>query len=328
MLKAFLNKPLKHRVLRGLFLAIFVGAALAWIPTPFYLEAPGRVENVGPMIDIQTETFPSSGSFLLPTVVAEPATLLYCFYGFLTPDAVLTRNAERAPQAQSPDSDNGQMAMSQYFSTLVALNAVGHDMRPEFRGLRILKVIPQSPNLGVLEEGDLLTSLSDQKLTSFADFKNHLNRAKAGQKLDSQVDRKGQILNLKLSVFRPDGKPRIGVRLMPEFQQTELPFKITFESGTTSGASGGLVFALEIYNRLTQPDITKGRTIAATGTLDVRGNVGPINGINFKLKGAQAAGCQIFLVPESNLSDITWQPDGMKVIPVRNFNDALNALNS
>ena len=105
-----------------------------------------------------------------------------------------------------------------------------------------------------------------------------------------------------------------------------MPFPIVFNSGTTSGASGGLVFALEIYNRLTPEDLTKGRRIAATGTLEPSGEVGPIEGINFKMMGAQRAGCSVILFPKANLKDLDWIPEGVKLIPVENFNEALDAL--
>ena len=59
---------------------------------------------------------------------------------------------------------------------------------------------------------------------------------------------------------------------------------------------------------------------------DGKGRVGPIDGINFKLKGAQRAGADVILIPQDNLEDVDWSPQGVKVIPVSSFNDALHVL--
>ena len=42
--------------------------------------------------------------------------------------------------------------------------------------------------------------------------------------------------------------------------------------------------ALAIYNYLTEEDITHGKTIVGTGTIDINGNVGLIGGVKYKLK--------------------------------------------
>ena len=44
--------------------------------------------------------------------------------------------------------------------------------------------------------------------------------------------------------------------------------------------------ALAMYDALTREDITKGKTIAGTGTIDANGNVGAIGGVIYKLSGA------------------------------------------
>ena len=64
-----------------------------------------------------------------------------------------------------------------------------------------------------------------------------------------------------------------------------------------SGPSGGLMLALAIYNSLTKKDITKGRVIVGTGTIDEDGTVGSIGGVEYKLKGAVKSKASIFLVP-------------------------------
>lgn len=324
MAKSFFQKPLKVRALRGLLLAAVLGILVYYVPTPYRLEAPGRAESVGPMVTLETKTYPTSGRFILPTVVSEPATLLFCIYSLFDPDAILIRKGPTTPMAQSPG--DGQMALSQYISSIVALQATGYDFRGDFAGLRVLRIDDTSPNHDTLRVGDVLTQLNGAKLQSFADFKNLLDRSAPGDSLSASVNREGQDLQLKLKVYAPQQRPVLGVIIRPEVERKELPFPINFRSGSTVGASGGLVFALEIYDRLTPEDLTRGRTIAATGTLDLGGQVGEIEGLPFKIRGAARAGATILLYPKGNGHEITDVPEGLEVIPVTTFNEALDAL--
>lgn len=326
-MKAFLQKPLKVRVLRG-FLLAFVLSLGAWlIPTPFHLEAPGRVFEVGAIITVDSnEVYPSRGTFLMPTVISEEATVLYCLYSLFDPEATLQRTPSSEPMAQSPNSGQGQMLRSQYFAAVVAFRALGHELPVELSGLRILQVRPDSPNQEVLKSGDLISKIEDTKLTSFRQFKRVLKEKKSGSPFPATIVRQGVESKIQLEVFRPEDRALIGVNLRPEYVRGDFPFPVRFTSGNASGASGGLVFALEIYNRLTSEDITRGRRIAATGTLDPSGQVGEIHGLEMKLKGAQRAEAQIVLVPKDNYNSLGWLPDGVEVIPVESFKQALDVL--
>jgi PDZ domain-containing protein len=324
MPKSFFNKPLKHRILRGFVLAIALSIFVAVVPTPYQLNAPGRVEEVGQLVEIQAKTYPSKGTFLLPTVVSENATILYVLYSLLDSGATLTTRESDEPMAQSPQGDL-QMGASQYFSTIVALKAVGHDVRGEFEGLRVLNLNEDSPNRKALEPDDLLIKIEDTGIESFQTLRDVLDKRKPGDVLQVTVKRNGQDAIVDVTVFSVKDRNLLGAFMRPEFN-TEFPFPVRFETGTTSGASGGLVFALEIYNQLTPGDITKGRRIAATGTLDPNGRVGPIEGIDMKLIGAQRAQAQVVLIPQANVDDVSGLPPGVEVISVETFNEALHAL--
>ena len=56
------------------------------------------------------------------------------------------------------------------------------------------------------------------------------------------------------------------------------------------------MMALNIYNALVEEDITGGKKIAGTGTIDENGNVGEISGIVHKIRGAEN-NADIFLAP-------------------------------
>ena len=66
-----------------------------------------------------------------------------------------------------------------------------------------------------------------------------------------------------------------------------------------------------------QVDLTHGRFIAGTGTIDADGKVGPIGGIQLKMIAARNAGATVFLAPAGNCSDVKGAiPGGLQVVKV------------
>ena len=54
---------------------------------------------------------------------------------------------------------------------------------------------------------------------------------------------------------------------------------------------------------LSSDDITHGKKVVGTGTIDVYGNVGEIGGIKYKLMAASKKNADIVFVPEANYKE-------------------------
>jgi len=75
-------------------------------------------------------------------------------------------------------------------------------------------------------------------------------------------------------------------------------------------------------------DITAGKTIAGTGTIDLNENVGRIGGVVQKVIAAEKAGADYFLVPEGNYEQAKKVARKVELIPVANLEEALKFLDS
>jgi len=104
------------------------------------------------------------------------------------------------------------------------------------------------------------------------------------------------------------------------------PKKITFKVAETGGPSGGLIFSIGLVELLTEIDLMQGRHIAGTGTIDNRGVVGAIGGINEKIQTAKKAGATLFFAPVDNAEEISNVPDGIEVITVATLAQAVSYL--
>lgn len=84
---------------------------------------------------------------------------------------------------------------------------------------------------------------------------------------------------------------------------------------------------MEIYNRLTPGDLTKGYRIAGTGTINAEGVVGPIGGVKHKIVAADREGAEVFFVPIKNYEEAKTKADkigtSMKLVPVSTLDEAL-----
>ncbi|AJP05141.1 hypothetical protein TU94_30660 [Streptomyces cyaneogriseus subsp. noncyanogenus] len=97
------------------------------------------------------------------------------------------------------------------------------------------------------------------------------------------------------------------------------------------GPSAGLMFALGIIDKIEGDgrggDLTGGRTIGGTGTIAADGTVGAVGGIELKEQAVRRDGVRNFLIPRSQCATaLTARPEGLRLIPVRTLDDALDAL--
>ena len=105
--------------------------------------------------------------------------------------------------------------------------------------------------------------------------------------------------------------------LAPYLRSGELTDQlIHFDLPNTGGPSGGLVFALGLVEKLNSAQLVNGRLIAGTGTINEKGEVGPIGGIEDKLIGAKRAGATLFIAPVDNCVDIANIPKGLQIVAV------------
>jgi PDZ domain-containing protein len=107
--------------------------------------------------------------------------------------------------------------------------------------------------------------------------------------------------------------------------------KVTLKLADVGGPSAGLLFSLGIVDKLdgdgSGGDLTGGRTIAGTGTIDADGTVGAVGGVALKTQAARRDGATVFLVPKAECSDAKSElPKGLRLIPVTTLNSAVDSL--
>ncbi|MFE5713385.1 S16 family serine protease [Streptomyces sp. NPDC056501] len=107
--------------------------------------------------------------------------------------------------------------------------------------------------------------------------------------------------------------------------------KVTLHLADIGGPSAGLLFSLGIVEKLAGDgdggDLTGGRIVAGTGTIQPDGTVGAVGGVSLKTQAAARDGATVFLVPKAECSDAqAEQPKGLRLVPVTALSDAVASL--
>lgn len=315
-------------VLVGAALVVLLSALVGGAPVPYVLLEPGPTFDTLGVDDQQhdvividgTQTSDSTGQLRFLTVGIVPrVTLLDAVRGWLSDDeAVQPRELYYPPdQTNEQIEEENHQAFTQSLSTAqsAALDHLG------LLKLTVDQVSDDSPNAGLLKPGDVITAVDGSTHPLLAPL-----RAKpAGSTLTLTVLRDGAPVTVDVTTKAgPDGNPIIGIQ--PELTSTA-DFTISIPIEGIGGPSAGLMLTLGILDKLDPQDLTGGKIIAGTGTINEFGQVGPIGGIAQKIVGARAAQATIFLTPADNCAEAVANiRPGLLLVKVDSLDTALGAL--
>lgn len=151
--------------------------------------------------------------------------------------------------------------------------------------------------------GDTLISVNGISVNNNSEYKEYLKSLEVDSLLDVKVLRNDEEVNCYAKLKLVNGEKIIGLYLVNIYDYEVSPGIDLKFKWNESGPSGGFMLSLAIYDRLVDEDLTKGRKIVGTGTIDFDGNVGEIGGVKYKLMGAVKENADIFFVPKNNYEE-------------------------
>ncbi|SCL62597.1 YlbL family protein [Micromonospora yangpuensis] len=318
-------------VLLGALLTALLSVGVLVTPIPYVVLGPGpTVDTLGTedgteVIQITgRETSTSAGQLRLTTVGVQPSVKLRsALAGWFSSDrAVVPRELVYPPgesQQEVKQRNEEDFRTSQTSAETAALAELGYPIQ-----VVVKTVAAAGPAAGVLRVGDVVTSVEGQPVTTAASLTELVRAAPAGTALTIGYTRSGAAATATVTSREQDGRPRIGVEIA---QEQPHPFTLKIDLGDIGGPSAGLMFALGIVDKIEPEDLTGGKIIAGTGTIDDEGRVGPIGGIAQKLVGAKQAGAEAFLVPADNCAEALRNPQpDLPLLRVGSLDEALTAL--
>jgi PDZ domain-containing protein len=338
---AALSRRVRTLIVAGVvFLVLFILALT--MPVPYVILSPGPTYNTlgtddggNAIITITGHaTNKTRGNLNLTTVsvTTQSVSAFQAFAGWLEHDEVVVPRSAVYPPGQSEQQTNQQntqdFTVSQDSATAAAFCELGYP-----RGFGIIALPQGSPSQGKLRAGDQFISVDGTPITNRTDLDAVLKKLAPGTTVPVVVDRAGKTVTemVKLGTVptTQGADQRSGGYLGVEPDNTCLaPFTVDLGLGNQiGGPSAGMMFALGIMDKIGPTDLTDGRFIAGTGTIDAKGNVGPIGGIALKMIAAKAKGATVFLAPAGNCSDVRKAtPAGLDVVKVSTLHQAVQDL--
>jgi PDZ domain-containing protein len=322
------------------FLALFMGClfALIFLPTPYVIERPGPVFDVlgsnqgQTVITIDGATsYPTTGRLDVLTVSVagnreNTPSWIELGWAWLDPaqaivplDAIYPANVT-TKQVEAESS--AMMEESQQDAVAAALIKLGYEVPWH---VYVSEVSKASPSSGKLVAADFIIKINGVDIKDIDQMRTLINDEAPKGPLKLEVIRGGKSVIQEITATKnTEGKYRLGILAGYKY---DFPVKVKLALADVGGPSGGMMFALGIIDRLTPGQLTGGKHIAGTGTIDPAGNVGPIGGIRHKLFGAANAGATIFLAPESNCDEVVGHiPSGLTVVKVKTLSEAKTSL--
>jgi Lon-like protease len=335
-----------NAVRRKIFVSSSIVIALMMIAgiffsLPYYVSKPGIAKELSPIIQVEGGE-EGKGSFMLTTVRMGRANIysyveakLFDYVELYPVDAILH-------ETETQDEYNARqlhmMAGSKLNAIEVAYKKAGLPVEYKYQGVYVVQVVPDMPAEGKLLPGDRIIEVDNQKFTSSESFIEYVGKKKAGNQVELTIKRnnKTKNVNVTLKAFKEDPKKvGIGISLVDDKEIIVDP-TVSVKTDEIGGPSAGLMFTLEIYDQLMDEDFTKGYKIAGTGTIDSKGAIGPIGGIDQKIVAADKAGAEVFFAPnEKGSADSNYKlalktaeeiDSKMKIVPVDLVDDAINYL--
>ena len=317
--------------LAGAGLVLLVAAALVlWLsPASGYdIQLVDPAHPVDPLVTVPGEKPHPPGPIYFVDVREREARLLERLLPFTRPSGSTVVKAP--PVSSTVEQQIGQQDMteSQKVAAVVALNHLGYKVRASSNGVIIVLVEPHTPASKILKTSDTILEADGKKVTSVNRLRAILAMRKPGDKV-TIVYRRGdrtQTATIKTVPDPQDPKRAlVGISARDDLR-VKLPVNVRINAGGVGGPSAGLAFALDILQELGH-NVSNGHRVAATGELALDGSVLPIGGVKQKTLGVRAAGVDVFLVPAGeNAQEARRYAKGVRIIPVKNFPQALRAL--
>jgi Lon-like protease len=259
----------------------------------------------------------------LTIVIRRQLTLAEAIEGWLKGDESVVPEELYFPPGQTQDQidkENQQdFATSISSAQTAALNKLGY---PPLIGVK--EVAAGSPADGKLKPGDIILTIDGEKVDTVDTMISKLRAKPAGTTFQFGINRDGAAMTIPVQTKDDGGVPRIGVT--PEITSSA-KFKISIPIENVGGPSAGLMLTLGIIDKIEPEDLTGGKIIAGTGTIDPSGKVGPIGGLPQKLVTAKSAGATWFLTPKDNCAEgVANQKAGLPLVQVSTLDEALAAL--
>lgn len=323
-IKDFIRENYKSLIVLVLIVLVFT------IELPYSIYTPGGAVNLNDRITIEN-SYQVEGSFNMAYVSMVKGSIPFLLISKVLPDWDIVKKEDITYDGENMDEmmerERLQLQNSIDSAIINAYRKAGKD-------ITVLNYIDRIVDEAKtdLQKDDILLSIEGHSVTSLGELKRVVESYEEGVQLKVKVRRGDEEKDCYATTFKIGEDVKIGISIMTTFDEELNPEIKVKTKSSEMGSSGGLMMSLTIYNKLVEEDITHGKKIVGTGTIDADGNVGEIGGVKYKLIGAVKNKADVFICPEENYEEalkVAKEKDyDIKIINVKTFDEVLEKLKS
>lgn len=341
MIRRVNKKSNKLKWLIGIIIIVILAVIACW-PTDYYIESPGEVFSVDQFIKTKEKKY-SNLNLVTVSITSQPVSVLPYLWSFT--QAFDTRVPSKEllggqTSSQYEELQNWYMETSQQNAVYYAAKRAGLKPKLKYLGVYVMDIQDNSSFKNKLQIGDTVLGANGHRFHSTQEMMDYLNKQKVNSSVKILIQRgsKKKTYTGKIVKLEKTNRKGIGIQLVEHVNVTTKP-SLKINAGDIGGPSAGLMFTLESYEIFSHQDLAKGHKIAGTGTIDPTGKVGIIGGVDKKVVAASRAKAEVFFAPTDSTgvkkANTNYEEakrtakkihTKMKIVPVRNFSDALNYL--
>ena len=305
---------------------------LSWYEFPYIVYKPGGIVSLEKRIEIDGG-YSYDGSINMSYVSVAKGTVPMILLSYVFPNWDLESRSAITNDNTLSDTmklERLYMASSIDNAIMLAYKEAGKDVFIT-RTINNITYITKEAKTD-LQVYDELLSVDELVIHDINELKKYINTLSAGDKVSIKVLRNNELTDCYAYIYETNDGLKIGITFLNTYEYDTNPKINISTKSSESGSSGGLMLSLAIYNKLISEDITRGKKIVGTGTIDQDGNVGKIDGIKYKLLGAEKSNADAYLCPKDNYEEALKVKEELKlkinIYSVQTFQDALDILKS
>lgn len=311
------------------FLFLIIIYFVLFFEFPYTISKPGGVIDTKDKVEISSN-LEMKGSLNMAYVSGVPSNSLFLLLSLVNKDwDAVKDNEEFLTKEEENEINHLMLSEANNDAYICALEASNIKYTKEDNKVYITYIEKDAKT--DLEVGDQILKADDTKINDKEDLYELAKKYEIGDTIKFIVKHDGKEKERTATFIDIEGEAKIGVLLYETFKvKSDRNAEFNFKK-SESGGSGGLMMTLTLYSYLNNIDLTKGKKIVGTGTIDSEGNVGEISGVKYKLLGAVREKADVFLVPKGDnykeARDLKNERGfDIEIISVETFEDALNYL--
>ena len=312
-------------------IAIVVVFLLFMIELPYSIYTPGGAVDLNKRISVNNG-YEAEGSFNMAYVSMVRGSIPFLLLSYIIPDWDIVSSDEITIEGENMEEmlEREKLYMQESMDAAIinAYRAAGADLNITGTISEVSFIAEEADT--DLKIGDEIIRANQVEIHSLDDLKKVIEGLDEKEKVRLDVIRDDEEKECFAYTYKTDDGMKIGVSLLTTYEYTTAPEVSITSKASEAGSSGGLMMSLTIYNSLVPEDITDGKKIVGTGTIDIDGNVGEIGGVKYKLIGAVKNDADVFICPEENYEEavkVALDKDyDIPIISVSTFLEAIEAL--